>query len=62
MFPGVYATVLASALYTMNPLVMALGAFMVAVHHRSVLAEEEQMRTAFGREYDEYCRRVGRFA
>lgn len=61
MYVGVYATILASALYTMNPLVWVLGAFVVAVHHRIVLAEEEHMRTAFGREYDEYCRRVGRY-
>lgn len=61
MYVGVYATVLASAIYTMNPLVWVLGAFVIAVHHRIVLAEEEHMRTAFGREYDEYCRRVGRY-
>jgi protein-S-isoprenylcysteine O-methyltransferase Ste14 len=61
MYLGVYATVLASALYTMNPLVWVLGAFVVAVHHRIVLAEEAHMRTAFGHEYDEYCRRVGRY-
>jgi protein-S-isoprenylcysteine O-methyltransferase Ste14 len=61
MYVGVYATVLASALYTMNPLIWVLGAFVVAVHHRIVLAEEEHMRTTFGREYDEYCRRVGRY-
>lgn len=61
MYVGVYATVFASALYTMNPLVWTLGAFVVAVHHRIVLAEEEHLRTAFGGEYDEYCRRVGRY-
>lgn len=61
MYLGVYATVLASVLYTLNPLVLVLGVFVVAVHHRIVLAEEEHMRTAFGREYDEYCRRVGRY-
>ncbi len=61
MYVGVYATVLASALFTMNPLVWILGAFVIAVHHRIVLAEEEHLRTAFGPEYDEYCRRVGRY-
>ena len=61
MYVGMYATVLASALYTMNPLVWVLGAFVVAVHQRIVLAEEEHLRIAFGREYDEYCRRVGRY-
>jgi len=61
MYLGVYATVLASVLYTMNPLVLVVGAFVVYVHHAIVLAEEEHMRTAFGREYDEYCRRVRRY-
>jgi protein-S-isoprenylcysteine O-methyltransferase Ste14 len=61
MYLGVYATVLASAIFTMNPLVWALGALVVCVHHRIVLAEEEHMRTAFGKEYDEYYRRVGRY-
>ncbi|MEN6340975.1 MAG: isoprenylcysteine carboxylmethyltransferase family protein [Methanospirillum sp.] len=61
MYLGVYATVLASVLSTANPLVLVVGAFVVYVHHTIVLAEEEHMRTAFGREYDEYCRRVGRY-
>jgi protein-S-isoprenylcysteine O-methyltransferase Ste14 len=61
MYLGVHATALASAIYTMNPLVWVLGAFVVAVHHRIVLAEEVHMKLAFGREYDEYCRRVGRY-
>jgi len=61
MYLGVYATVLASVLYTTNPLVLVVGAVVVYVHHTIVLAEEEHMRKAFGREYDEYCRRVGRY-
>lgn len=61
MYLGVYATVLASVLYTLNPLVLIVGAFVVYVHHTIVLAEEVHMRTAFGREYDEYCSRVGRY-
>ena len=50
MYLGVYATVLASVLYTMNPLVLIVGAVVVYVHHTIVQAEEEHMRTAFGRE------------
>jgi protein-S-isoprenylcysteine O-methyltransferase Ste14 len=38
-----------------------LGAFVVAVHHAIVLAEEEHLRSAFGRKYAEYCSRVGRY-
>ena len=61
MYLGVYATVLASVLYTMNPLVLLMGAFIVAVHHTIVLAEEEHMRKVFGQEYAEYCQRVRRY-
>jgi protein-S-isoprenylcysteine O-methyltransferase Ste14 len=61
MYLGVYATIVASVLSTMNPVVLLLGVFVVAVHHRIVLAEEEHMRRAFGREYGDYCRRVRRY-
>jgi protein-S-isoprenylcysteine O-methyltransferase Ste14 len=61
MYLGVYATVLASALYTMNPLIFIVGAFVVYVHHSIVLAEEEHLRGSFGSEYAEYCRRVRRY-
>jgi protein-S-isoprenylcysteine O-methyltransferase Ste14 len=61
MYVGVYATVLASVLYTMNPLIWVLGAFVVAVHHQIVLGEEGYMETVFGKEYADYCRRVGRY-
>jgi len=61
MYVGVYATIVASALYTLNPLVMVLGAFVVAIHHTIVLAEEEYMHRVFGQEYRDYCRRVRRY-
>jgi len=55
MYVGVYLTIIASALYTTNPLVILLGVFVIAVHHRIVLAEEKHLRNMFGREYSEYC-------
>jgi protein-S-isoprenylcysteine O-methyltransferase Ste14 len=61
MYLGVYATVLASVLYTLNPVVLLLAAFVIAVHHKIVLAEEEHMRKVFGQEYVDYCRRVRRY-
>ena len=50
MYLGMYATIVASVLYTLNPLVLVLGACVVAIHHRIVLAEEDGMRTVFGQE------------
>jgi protein-S-isoprenylcysteine O-methyltransferase Ste14 len=61
MYVGVYATIIASSLYTLNPVVILLGAFVVAVHHAIVLAEENHMQKVFSREYSEYCSRVRRY-
>jgi len=61
MYVGMYATIVASSLYTLNPIVILLGAFVVAVHHAIVLAEENHMQTVCSREYSEYCSRVRRY-
>jgi protein-S-isoprenylcysteine O-methyltransferase Ste14 len=61
MYLGVYSTLLASILYTLNPVLLLFGAFIVAVHHRIILAEEAHLRDAFGKEYGEYCCRVRRY-
>ena len=61
MYVGVYATIVASSLYTLNPLVILPGAFVVAVHHAIVLAEENHMHKVFGRKYAEYCNHVRRY-
>jgi len=61
MYVGVYATILASVLYTLNPIVLLVGVFVVAVHHRIVLAEEQHLQKAFGQEYADYCCRVRRY-
>ena len=57
MYVGVYATIIAASLYTLNPVVLLLGAFVAAVHHSIVLAEETlqywQRVFALG-EYGEY--------
>ena len=61
MYMGVYATIVASSLYTVNPVVILTGAFVVAVHHAIVLAEENHMQKVFGRKYAEYRNRVRRY-
>jgi protein-S-isoprenylcysteine O-methyltransferase Ste14 len=61
MYVGVYATIVASSLYTGNPVVILLGAFVVAIHHAIVLEEEKHMHRVFSREYPEYCNRVRRY-
>ena len=61
MYVGVYATIVASSLYTLNPVVILMGTFVVAVHHAIVLAEENHMQKVFSHEYSEYCSRVRRY-
>ncbi len=61
MYLGVFTTLLAATLYTLNPLVALVAVFIVAVHHRIVLAEEAHLEKEFGGEYTDYCRRVGRY-
>jgi protein-S-isoprenylcysteine O-methyltransferase Ste14 len=61
MYVGVYATIVASGLYTLNPVVMLLAVFVIAIHHSIVLAEENQMQKVFGQEYLDYRNRVGRY-
>ena len=61
MYLGVYATLFASVLYTLNPILFLVAAFIIVVHHKIVLAEEEHLRKTFGEEYVEYCRRVRRY-
>jgi protein-S-isoprenylcysteine O-methyltransferase Ste14 len=61
MYLGVYTTILACVLYTLNPIVLLVGVFAAAVHYRIVLAEEQYLQKIFGQEYAEYCSRVGRY-
>jgi protein-S-isoprenylcysteine O-methyltransferase Ste14 len=61
MYLGVFATLVASVLYTLNPVLALAAIFVVVVHHRIVLAEEEYLRRAFGEDYEEYCARVRRY-
>jgi protein-S-isoprenylcysteine O-methyltransferase Ste14 len=49
------------ALYTLNPAVLLVSTFVVAVHHKIVLAEEQHLSRVFGDEYAHYRRRVRRY-
>jgi protein-S-isoprenylcysteine O-methyltransferase Ste14 len=61
MYVGVYSTLCAVVLRTLNPLLLLVAAYVIVIHHRIVLAEEEQLRRAFGDEYRTYCSRVRRY-
>jgi protein-S-isoprenylcysteine O-methyltransferase Ste14 len=61
MYAGVYATITASCLYTLNPVVVLLGVFVIVIHHTIVIAEEEHMQNVFGQDYLDYCNHVRRY-
>jgi protein-S-isoprenylcysteine O-methyltransferase Ste14 len=61
MYVGVYATLCAAVVRTFNPVLLLVAVYVIAVHHRIVLGEEEQLRRALGEEYRTYCSRVRRY-
>jgi protein-S-isoprenylcysteine O-methyltransferase Ste14 len=61
MYLGVYTTLFASVLYTLNPLLFIIGAYVVIVHHKIILAEEQYLQKVFGEQYTEYCHHVRRY-
>jgi protein-S-isoprenylcysteine O-methyltransferase Ste14 len=61
MYTGIDLTMIAAMLYTGNPAIVAVGAFVIAIHHRIILVEECWMLARYGEEYQRYRERVGRY-
>jgi protein-S-isoprenylcysteine O-methyltransferase Ste14 len=61
MYVGVYSTLCAAVLCTLNPILLLVAVYVIAVHHRIVLAEEAQLRHVFREEYRTYCGRARRY-
>jgi protein-S-isoprenylcysteine O-methyltransferase Ste14 len=61
MYVGVYATLCAAVLRTLNPILLLVAAYVIGVHHKIVLAEEAHLRDVFGQEYRSYSSRVRRY-
>jgi len=61
MYLGMFTTLLAAVLYTLNPLLLAGVTYVIVVHHKIVLAEEQHLRGVFGEQYTQYCSRVRRY-
>ena len=61
MYVGVYATLCAAVLRTLNPILLLVAAYVIVVHHKIVLAEEAHLRDVFGQEYRSYSSRVRRY-
>jgi protein-S-isoprenylcysteine O-methyltransferase Ste14 len=61
MYAGIDVTMIAAVFYTGNPALLVVGAFVIAVQHRIILAEEPWMLATFGEDYVHYRERVGRY-
>jgi len=61
MYLGVFTTLAAVVINTLNPLILLVAIYIIAVHHKIVLAEEEYLGKTFGQEYRDYCSRVRRY-
>jgi protein-S-isoprenylcysteine O-methyltransferase Ste14 len=61
MYIGLYSTIVASILYTRNPVILVIGLFIIIVHHKIVLAEEGWLLEAFGQDYEQYRGEVRRY-
>ncbi len=61
IYLGVFTTLTASVLDTLNPIILLIVIFIIVVHHHIVLAEEEFLKKSFGEEYLAYCSKVRRY-
>jgi protein-S-isoprenylcysteine O-methyltransferase Ste14 len=61
MYLGVFTTLLAVVINTLNPLLLIVAIYIIAVHHKIVLAEEVYLGQTFGQKYRDYCNRVRRY-
>lgn len=59
MYAVLFASVVAACLATTSMIVIAVGAFLVAVMARRIKREEALLLAYFGREYVEYARKTG---
>ena len=59
MYLGVFSTLLASILYTLNPIILLIALFIV--HHKIVIAKEKYLQELFGEQYLLYCKKVRRY-
>jgi protein-S-isoprenylcysteine O-methyltransferase Ste14 len=61
MYLGVFTTLAAVDVNTLNPLLLFVAIYIIAVHHIIVLAEEEYLMMKFGEQYQTYFSRVRRY-
>jgi protein-S-isoprenylcysteine O-methyltransferase Ste14 len=61
MYLGFDCLTLASMLLTLNPVVLLLGLYSIAVYHLIILGEEKYLESAFKEEYSKYRAKTRRY-
>jgi len=61
MYVGFNLVTIASVIYFVNPIILALGIYSILVYHLIILGEEKFLENRFGQEYLEYKRKVRRY-
>ena len=61
IYLGLGIMVLAAVLFTLDPIVAVLAIFGAIVHPKIVLKEEIFLKHRFGKQYEEYCKKVNRY-
>jgi len=61
MYFGFYLLVISSILFTLNPVILLLGIYSILIHHKIILSEEKFLQQLFGKEYNNYCKKVRRY-
>jgi protein-S-isoprenylcysteine O-methyltransferase Ste14 len=61
MYAGFFLMTIAACVYVLHPVVWIFGIFTLGVHHAIVLGEERYLLQTFGKQWDEYTKRVRRY-
>ena len=61
LYSGLFLILVASVLYTANPLTLVCAMMAIATYHKVILAEEAFLLQRFGQEFLDYRRRVKRY-
>jgi protein-S-isoprenylcysteine O-methyltransferase Ste14 len=61
MYVGLFITLFACMLYSLNPIYIGISILIIIVHHTIILGEEEVLLKEYGEAYKNYCKKVKRY-
>jgi protein-S-isoprenylcysteine O-methyltransferase Ste14 len=60
IYVGLDMLTISSIVYTLNPIILALGVYSLIIHHFIIRGEERFLSQRFKEPYSEYCKKVRR--